>query len=100
MIVNLLDDIACDNCEMLLLPDGWFFASKTNKLSFKQRMEFLHDIAALLLASNHSVEFYIGSSGTNPDEFLEISVKQAGFIDALALLIGEHLRYRLDLIIL
>lgn len=89
MIINLVDSMDSDNCEMLLLPDGWYYGAHTNKFSFKQRMKFLYDVADVLLMDGHKAEFYIGLSGTNPDEFVEKTVRQDNFIDVLALTIGQ-----------
>lgn len=85
---NLLDSPVSDNCEMLLLPDGWYYNGSTNVLGFRRRMEFLQDIANELVAENGFVEFYIGCSGTELQEYRSILIKNENLIDCLEMLFG------------
>ena len=83
MLINLLDEEGCDNCQKLLAPEEGGYGAYTNNIALKQRMKFLQDIADALLDGKHKAEFYIGLSGTNPDDFLEVVVNQKDLIEYL-----------------
>lgn len=89
-IINLLDYPNSNNCEMLLLPDGWYHNGYTNDLVFKERMRFLQDIANMLIEGNYRVEFYIGCSGMKTEEFLDVEVKCQHLIDYLEETVGSE----------
>lgn len=88
-VININDDCACDNCEMLLLPDGWYYNGKTNNKPFKQRVEFLLDISKILLNRNFSFSFYIGESGESINEFIDFEVAHLDLIQFLSETIGK-----------
>lgn len=88
LFVNLLDSSITDNCEMLFLPDGWYYNGCTNDTKFSKRMEFLRDIANELLVESEHVEFYIGCSGTETYEYFDIIIKKDLLVDCLKKTIG------------
>lgn len=90
LIFSLSDGPAQENCEMLLLPDGWYVNGRTNWQPFPQRMVVLHEIASMLLERMHRVEFYIGLSGTQPDEYVTRSVQQSGLVEELCETVGRE----------
>ena len=97
-LLSFLDETCCiaafydnpdlRNCEMLLLPDNWTINGFTNVLPFKIRARFLNDVASVLLKFNNYVDFYIGLSGTLPDEFINITVKREDLVNYLFETIG------------
>ena len=68
-VFSLFDYPGSENCEMLLLPDGCFLNGETNNISFRERMELLRDLAGIVLENGSSMEYYIGLSGTLPEEY-------------------------------
>lgn len=69
MIFSLSDSPESDNCEMLLLPDGCYFNEQTDNISLQKRMLFLQELSKVIIATGHSVEYYIGLSGTLTAEY-------------------------------
>lgn len=87
-VINIVDSPKSDNCEMFLLPDGWYHNGYTNSLAFKERMKFLQDISDIFINGNHSVEFYLGLSGTRPEEFFDVTLKKGNLTDYLNETVG------------
>jgi len=87
-VFSLSDSMKKDNCERLLLPDGWYFGDYTNITPFRNRMRFLKDIADMLIFYNHKAEFYIGLSGSYPSEFSNSVVKLQNLLDYLTATVG------------
>lgn len=74
VLFSLTDGIEDDNCEMLLLPDGWFFNGRSNIISARERMQVLEELATYVIGQGHQVEFFLGNSGTLPDEYRHMHV--------------------------
>lgn len=89
-IVNIVDSPKSDNCEMFLLPDGWFCNGKTAQLPFKSRMRLLEKIALLFEENVDDVELYIGQSGSQPEELLNVVIKGHELADYLSKTIGIY----------
>lgn len=87
-IVNIVDCPKCDNCELFLLPDGWYSNGKTNDLAFRERMKLLREIANIFINRNYSVELYLGESGTPPEDFYDIILNNNELVDYLSSTIG------------
>ncbi len=87
-IINIVDCPASENCELFLLPDGWYYNGCTNSLTFKERMSFLQDIASILIEGRHHIDFYLGQSGTAPEEFVDITLQCQDLIEYLSQTIG------------
>lgn len=68
-VFSLADSFSCDNCEMLMLPDGWTYNGQESAIPFEKRMQLLVDIATLLHDKLSSVEFFIGHSGEAFEDF-------------------------------
>lgn len=85
----LTDSPNCIDCEMLLLPDKWCYGGNSNNSTFQQRMQFLQDIADILIKNSYQIEYYIGLSGTYPSEFQEVSVKCQYLTEYLTNTIGQ-----------
>ena len=90
IVASISDCPNLSNCEMLLLPDGEYYNGYTNRLMFRERMKVLQDIADLLIECNRCVEFYIGHSGTNPDEFSDVIVKRSNLTEYLTTTVGKE----------
>ena len=90
LIINIVDCPENDNCEMFLLPDNWYFNESTNKLPFKDRIKFLQDISELFINNSCSVDIYLGQSGTNPEEFIDVWLKNSDLVDYLTNTIGVY----------
>ncbi|MBR6610351.1 MAG: hypothetical protein IKK99_09065 [Oscillospiraceae bacterium] len=87
-IINLLDNPFSDNCEMLLLPDGWYYNGITNDISFVKRMQYIQEVVNVFRLENYNIDLYIGSSGMETDEFVEASVNYSDLINILVKTIG------------
>lgn len=68
------DDTTSNNCEMLLLPDGWCFNGRSNSIPITDRMMFIQEIAESILLSGFSIEFYIGTSGDLPEDYFTVAI--------------------------
>ena len=90
LVINVLDCPESDNCELFLLPDGWYVNGKTNKKSFRNRMKFLQDITNIFADNSHSVCFYLGQSGTHIEEFYDITIRSNTLVDYLIETIGTN----------
>lgn len=90
LIINILDSPETDNCEVFLLPDGWYCNGETNYLSFRERMRFLQDICNIFINENYCIDLYIGQSGTNPSDFLEVTLKNNDLVEYLTKTVGTY----------
>lgn len=90
LVINILDSLKTDNCELFLLPDGWYFNGQTNYLSFKKRMRFLQDICNVFNNENYCINLYFGQSGTDPSEFLDVTLKNNDLAEYLTKTIGTY----------
>lgn len=88
LVMNMNDSPESDNCELFLLPDGWYHNGRTNKLAFRERMKFLEDVSSIFIDRKYSVELYLGLSGTDPEDFFDVSLKNNDLADYLAKTIG------------
>lgn len=88
LIVNVLDSQTSDNCEMFLLPDGWYSNGVSAKSLFRDRVKFLEDTLFLFICNGDPVELYIGQSGIQPEEFLTITLRWNEVADYLTKTIG------------
>ena len=68
-IISFADSKNHDNCEMLLLPNGWYYNGITNSLTFIFRMGVIKRVINELIGQGCHVEFFVGDSGTLYDEF-------------------------------
>ncbi len=87
-VMDIKDSLLDENCEYLLLPDGWFFNGKTNELTFRSRMMVLEEISDLFTQKNYVVHFYFFDSGEDIDDFSTIKIRQSSFVNYLSDTIG------------
>ena len=90
LFINLVDSPGSDNCELLFLPDGWYFNAQTNEKTFKERMRFLQEISDILIKDKHCVNLYLGQSGTLLEEFIFVELKKNELVDYLTKNIGLY----------
>jgi len=90
LVINILDCSECDNCELFLLPDGWYSNGQTNKLAFRERMKFLQDICNIFIDGKYSVDLYLGQSGIRPEEFVDVTINSKDLTDYLTKTIGVN----------
>lgn len=88
LVVSISDCPESDNCELFLLPDGWYHNGRTNKLAFRERMKFLEDVSSIFLNGKYNIEIYLGLSGTEPEDFVNVSLKNTDLADYLAKTVG------------
>lgn len=88
LVISILDCSESDNCEFFLLPDGWYSNGQTAKLTFKERMEFLQDISNIFINRKYSVDLYMGQSGTRPEEFSDVILKNNVLVNYLINTVG------------
>ena len=84
------DSVTSANCEMLFLPDNWFYNGRTNSQSFDERMAFLTEISKVFTANGVALELYIGTSGSLHDEYESVSATPASLIPILQNTIGVN----------
>ena len=89
IIADFHDSPTESNCEMLIMPDHWQYNNKRNELSFRQRMALFQDVAAWATVQGYSMEFFIGNSGTNWNEFETIIVPAKHLTNVLIETVGE-----------
>lgn len=87
-VINILDCPESDNCELFLLPDGWYSNGRTDNLAFRERMKFLQDISSVFIDRKYNVELYLGQSGTHPEDFFNVTLKNNDLVDYLAKTVG------------
>ena len=90
LIVRINDTLHSDNCELFLLPDGWYSNCQTNAIPFRERMMFLQDLSAMLISQQYNIAFYIAESGTDPSDFQNISLKCEELAGYLTKTIGAN----------
>lgn len=88
LLVNILDCSNADNCELLLLPDGWYSNGQTNHQAFKERMRFLQDVSEVLCKWAGKTHLYLGESGSCKEEFVNVSVRCDCIAEYLANSVG------------
>ncbi len=88
-VININDSSESPNCEMLLLPDGWYVNGRTNNIPFRNRVRFLEELAEAIIETDHAVSFYLGLSGTVFDEFENCEVEQSKLGEFLTQLVGK-----------
>lgn len=88
LVINVLDNPQADNCELFLLPDGWYFNGQAAKITFRERIKLLQDIANFFIDRKYGIDFYLGQSGTQIDDFLKVALKANDLTDYLTKTIG------------
>ena len=88
LIINIFDSPESDNCELFLLPDGWYINGHTNKSAFSERMKFLQEISNIFIDKKYAIELYLGQSGTHPDDFFDVTLQNHELIDYLTKTVG------------
>lgn len=89
-VINITDSPESDNCELFLMPDGWYCNGKTNELSFSERMKFLQDISSVFIDRGYGIEIYFGLSGMQPYEFLNVKLRNKDLVYYLAKTVGVN----------
>ncbi len=89
VLLNISDENTT-NCELFLLPDGWYYNGKTNNIRFRHRMFLLQTISSFFICFKKGTSLYIGESGTNVDEFLTTSIRYELMTDFLDSTIGKN----------
>ena len=87
-IINITDNPESDNCELFLLPDGWYYNGETNELAFSERMLLLQDISNVFIDRGYIVEIFLGVSGMRPDELFNVKLKMEDLINYLTKTVG------------
>ena len=87
-VVNVFDDPQSDNCEMLLLPDGWWHNGKTNNLTFEERMAFLYDLCRTFTDNKYYVDLYLLQSGMESADCINITLDICDLKDYLIKTVG------------
>lgn len=88
LVINIVDSPESNNCELFLLPDGWFCNGQTDRLSFRERMKFLQDISNVFINRKYRVDLYLGQSGTCPEEVTSVRLCNHDLVDYLTKTIG------------
>ena len=89
LIISINDTPESDNCELFLLPDGWHFNLQTNAIPFRERMTFLKDLASVLVSRGYHIHLYIAESGTDLNDYINVSLRYEELIDYLSQTIGK-----------
>lgn len=88
LFINILDFPESDNCELLFLPDGWYFNAETNEKSFRERMRFLQEISEIFTRDKYCVDLYFGQSGTPLKDFTDVKSEKNKLADYLTKAFG------------
>lgn len=87
-IINILDCPTSNNCELFLLPDGWYSNGQADEVAFRERMTFLQEVTSVFISRGHGVELYLGQSGTHPEDFFDVTLNNNDLSGYLAKTIG------------
>lgn len=80
ILFSIADDMLYDNCEMLLLPDGWMINYTPAKESFRDRAKYIADIMATARdVSLGKIELFIGDDGSYSDDFTVVNTSADSF---------------------
>ena len=90
LIINVSDRPESDNCERLLLPDNWYLNGQTNEVPFCERIKVLQEISAVFTDRQYRAEWYLGTSGTEPEDFSDTTVKNCDLTDHFVKTVGVH----------
>lgn len=74
LLCNIADTSESNNCEMLLLPDGWYFNGRANTIPARTRMQVLEDVAEYVIDQGYPIEFFLGDSGTLANEYKHVHI--------------------------
>ena len=88
LVINILDCPEADNCELFLLPDGWYSNGQTNTLTLRERMKFLQNISKVFINGEYKVDLYLGQSGTDQEDFFDVTLKSNDLVDYLTKTVG------------
>ncbi len=80
LIYSLSDNFACDNCEMLLLPDNCVSNARRNHLPFQERMKQVENILKTILDSAKELNLFVGDSGALLNDFDHYKINIQEFI--------------------
>lgn len=92
-IFSISDNRDMDSCEMLFLPDKWFFNGNSHKYSFEKRITHLQYVIDSISQLIYPLRFelFIGESGSDyidferyeiePNEFVQIAMSKLNIID-------------------
>ena len=69
VILDITDHKDCENCEMLLLPDGSSVNGRTNPIQMTKRMQALSEMLEKITEVSLRTDLFIGDSGTEYDWF-------------------------------
>ena len=89
-IISFSDSPTSNDCELFMLPDGWFFNGNTNFEPFAERIKCLKDIIDYLTNNGFFVDIYIGWSGLDRKDFYDIKIKPHNLVSCLTSTIGQH----------
>ena len=73
-LFSLADNEKYDNCEMLLLPDGWEYNNHKNMIPFRIRAEYFREMIEPLTDLGYIVDLFIGTSGDTFEDFIPLVV--------------------------
>lgn len=90
ILLSISDSPMSSNCELFLLPDGWFVNGFTNEIRFKERMIVLQEISALFPIDQFDVNLYLAQSGTCCEDYTYIELKSSQLADYLTDTIGKQ----------
>lgn len=82
-IFGLADNFEHNNCEMLLLPDTWMHNGKYSCVPFKKKISVLKDISSFLIDYDCQLDWFIGTSGLDQDDFQIVSVTPTELIEVM-----------------
>ena len=89
VIADFRDSPTESNCEMLIIPDHWRYHDQRNELPFRQRMALFQEIAEWADAQGYPIEFFIGNSGTDWDEFETVVIPTKRLTELLMKTVGK-----------
>lgn len=85
--ISIADSGRYNNCEFLMLPEGWSVAGKMPVFSFRKRMMILQEIASLIVNKICRVELFVGDSGNDYDDFMQF---ECNFMNVAKTLLNNY----------
>lgn len=82
IVFSIADDMIYDNCEMLLIPDGWMINDKAPEESFRDRAGRISEIMTVACdVSKGKIELFIGDCGDQMNDFILVNSSVGNFLN-------------------
>lgn len=85
-LFSLADSFVYDNCERFLLADIDLYNGEKSRTPFRTKMLVIYEIALLFYKKHHTIEFFIGNSGEDYNDYITYNIQPDKLLDLLDIL--------------